>query len=97
MKASIYQTIILILLVNVSSRMNAQNSLLSNEHIHFTLNEKQHSKSTRKLPQAITTNNYDLKYHRFNWFIDPAQRYISGSLKAKVIRLTIQEILSPFP
>ena len=85
MKASIYQTIILILLVNVSSRMNAQNSLLSNEHIHFTLNEKQHSKSTRKLPQAITTNNYDLKYHRFNWFIDPAQRYISGSVTSYFI------------
>lgn len=34
----------------------------------------------RKNHQSVVQNNYDLKYHRFLWFIDPAVRYISGSV-----------------
>jgi len=80
MKTVIYHTIILILLVNITIRVHAQDNFLSNELINLSLNGKQHSNSALRLPQAITTNNYDLKYHRFNWLIDPAQRYISGSV-----------------
>lgn len=29
---------------------------------------------------AVTGNNYDLKYHRFCWKVDPAFQYISGSV-----------------
>ena len=80
MKTFIYHTIILILLVNITMSLHAQETLLSKGHINFSLSKKQLSNSSRKIPQAITTNNYDLKYHRFIWFIDPAQRYISGSV-----------------
>ncbi|HEY6914549.1 MAG TPA: M1 family aminopeptidase, partial [Paludibacter sp.] len=33
-----------------------------------------------RLHSSITLNNYDLKYHRFFWVINPAQRFISGSV-----------------
>jgi len=80
MKTLIYHTGILILLVIITMRLHAQDSSLSNEHLNFSLNEKQHSTGVHRIPQAITTNNYDLKYHRFYWFIDPAKFYISGSV-----------------
>ncbi len=34
-----------------------------------------------ELPLALSIpDNYDLKYHRFNWRVDPAVRYIQGSV-----------------
>jgi len=30
--------------------------------------------------EQLIVNNYDLKYHRFFWFADPAQTFISGSV-----------------
>ena len=80
MKTVIYHIIILLLLATGNIGLQAQETLLTNKPVNFSFTEKQHSKSDHKLPQAITTNNYDLKYHRFNWVIDPAQRYISGSV-----------------
>ena len=87
MKTAICHIITLIFLVNITMRMHAQESLLPNEPINFSLNQKQHSNSVRKLSQGITTNNYDLKYHRFNWIIDPAQRYISGSVTSYFVAI----------
>ena len=52
----------------------------AHDNFHFPSLEKQISKGLHKTPQTIITNNYDLKYHRFFWFIDPSQRYISGSV-----------------
>ncbi len=36
-------------------------------------------KSKIVTPSAFT-ENYDLKYYRYEWFIDPAERYISGTV-----------------
>lgn len=38
--------------------------------------------ASAKLLQSVSPiiNNYDIKYHRFNWQIDPAVEYISGSV-----------------
>jgi len=79
MKTSSYYLILIILLFN-SCVLYAQECRLLPEGIFYSESEKQLTKSPQKLPQPITTNNYDLKYHRFNWIIDPAQRYISGSV-----------------
>jgi len=80
MKTVIYHIIILLLLVNSNIGLQAQESLLKNKPVNYSLIENQHSNSEHKIPQAITTNNYDLKYHRFNWVIDPALRFITGSV-----------------
>ena len=58
----------------------AQVNRQEHDNFQFTSHEKQISKDLHKTPQTIITNNYDLKYHRFFWFIDPSQRYISGSV-----------------
>lgn len=80
MKTVIYHIIIILLFANSNIRLQAQETLLKNKPVNSSLTEKQLSKSDNKLPQSISTNNYDLKYHRFNWVIDPAQRYIAGSV-----------------
>jgi len=63
------------------------NPLLAQEKVakpdHF-------SEKTQKLRQSIALNNYDLKYHRFFWFIDPAQRFISGSVTSYFIATSEQ-------
>jgi aminopeptidase N len=46
----------------------------------FPISKDHFMKRTQRLHQSVIENNYDLKYHRFYWFIDPAQRYISGSV-----------------
>ena len=66
---------VLILMLNSLIVLRAQDNRLP-----ANLREKQISVKPQRLPQPITNNNYDLKYHRFYWIIDPAQRYISGSV-----------------
>ena len=42
-----------------------------------------------ELPLAPSIpDNYDLKYHRFNWRVDPAVRYIQGSVASYFIPKT---------
>jgi hypothetical protein len=78
MRTFLFQILAIIVLSN-SIEINAQNKLIS--HDAFTnQNEKQLLKSKDRAFQATITNNYNLNYHRFFWFIDPAQRYISGSV-----------------
>ena len=33
-----------------------------------------------KSREVLIVNNYDLKYHRFYWFVDPAQSFIRGAV-----------------
>lgn len=35
-----------------------------------------------------TTNNYDLKYHRLQWFLDPNENYIDGSVTSYFVPTT---------
>lgn len=58
----------------------AQNDKLTYENDYSSKREKLNPEFPDKQLQTLTTDNYDLKYHRFNLVIDPAQRYISGSV-----------------
>ncbi len=42
--------------------------------------EKQAYQQLTKPHETQLVNNYDLKYHRFYWFADPAQAYIRGAV-----------------
>ena len=80
MRALSFHIIFIIILLNSSIIAPAQEKRPIQDKVHLQNREKQLFKGLHKTPQAIITNNYDLKYHRFFWFIDPAQRYISGSV-----------------
>jgi aminopeptidase N len=73
-----YVILIIVLFCQSTFFINAQEKRDLPEH--FSLIEKQENRNPQRLQQSITQNNYDLKYHRFFWFIDPAKRYISGSV-----------------
>ncbi len=48
------------------------------------------NKAHSYIGQGITStvpDNYDLKYHRFNWRVDPAIKYISGSVASYFVPL----------
>ncbi len=57
---------------------NAQNTKLFFDNNLRVPKEK--NQLVKEASQSILKNNYDLKYHRFLWYIDPAERYISGSV-----------------
>ena len=80
MRVISYSIRIIFLLFICSMSLQAQKDRLLPHDSNFSSNEKLVSITRQSQLQAITTNNYDLKYHRFNWTIDPAQRYISGSV-----------------
>ncbi len=50
--------------------------------------EKQYNKDKMNYRANPLTDNYDLKYHRFEWLIDPAQYYIQGSVTSYFVPLT---------
>ena len=55
--------------------------LTAQEHIckhHFIAEHRMHLRSQSE--SIVAFNDYDLKYHRFNWFINPDVYYISGSV-----------------
>ena len=47
--------------------------------------EKNISKSRAFYPNSANTGNYDLKYYRFNIYVDPVEAYIRGSVTPKFI------------
>ena len=87
----------LIFIINFSTVIYAI-PLRSNDSISFQIKTFSQSQKSKNENTAILTNNYDLKYHRFFWYIDPAQRFISGSVTsyfvAKDIMYSIQFALS---
>src|SRR5437868_1839709 len=38
---------------------------------------------------SLVPDNYDLKYHRFRWTVDPAVNYIKGSVTSYFVPLTV--------
>ena len=47
---------------------------------HLARYEKQAAKNKANPQTKSFTANYDLKYHRFEWNINPHQRFISGTV-----------------
>ncbi len=80
MKKFIFFTCVALVFFGYNTILIAQdNRFVPNNPFH-SMPEKQSSNTPQKLHQAIVPTNYDLKYHRFFWVIDPAQRFISGSV-----------------
>ena len=80
MKALSFHIIFMIMILSDSIMVLAQTNGAIQDNLRFPSNEKQLSKRLHKISQATIANNYDLKYHRFFWFIDPSLHYISGSV-----------------
>ncbi|NDP20314.1 MAG: T9SS type A sorting domain-containing protein [Paludibacter sp.] len=80
MKTATYYLIFIALSVYNCNFLFAQENRVLKNDLNFSMTDKPFFKNQQRIPQPITTNNYDLKYHRFNWVIDPAQRFISGSV-----------------
>ncbi len=72
--------IILVFVAVYSQKSMAQTS--SDRENLKTISEYEQSKAISLIEQhaPLIVNNYNLKYHRFNWVIDPAIRAISGSV-----------------
>jgi len=51
----------------------------------ISASEKHAHQQLLKSHQQLILNNYDLKYHRFYWFTDPAQSYIRGAVTSYFI------------
>jgi aminopeptidase N len=66
---------ILIFLYHLNCSLAQQNEL--NE---IVLNEKAYYSRALKQSAAVLPNNYDLKYCRMNWLINPSIKFISGNI-----------------
>lgn len=77
--ASHIKIIIFIVFINCGL-LYAQEKRLYLDKLSFLKSEIKGPTIPLRTSQSISTNNYDLKYHRFFWNIDPADRYISGSV-----------------
>ncbi len=72
--------LILFWLLTAGYGLFAQQKPLSNDLEMIAENEKAAYLKLMAPHQQLIVNNYDLKYHRFFWYADPAQSYISGSV-----------------
>lgn len=79
MRILTYPMLVLFLLMNCVISFSQQKITLPS-HLGFSVGEKQISIDKSNLVQPPILDNFDLKYHRFNWIINPAVRYISGSV-----------------
>ncbi len=77
MKTFLFNILVIVLFFGSILLLHAQDKILPNR---FTMIDKQNPVQPQRTHKALILNNYDLKYHRFFWYIDPAQRYISGSV-----------------
>lgn len=87
MKTTLFYILIIALFIAGSS-IHAQEKVPKPDHL--SINEDLFSEKPQRLHQSIVVNNYDLKYHRFFWVIDPAKRYISGSVTSYFIATSEQ-------
>jgi len=51
-----------------------------NETQKIAFQEKEYFSKSLKQPRAVLPNNYDLKYCRMNWTVDPAVKFIAGNI-----------------
>ncbi len=77
MKTFLFNLLVIVFFGNIYY-LPAQNKVLLPDH--FSMIDKQYHAHLQRTHQSIIQNNFDLKYHRFFWVINPALRYISGSV-----------------
>ena len=87
--------IFLFLIFIFPSILSAQIAPQKDFYEKAALLDKQYANAFQKLPLVFNGDNYDLKYHRFHWFIDPDTLFIRGEVtsyftttKASVNQLT---------
>ena len=82
-KHNIFLAFVLMVLACIGYNTNAQITYDRNTTDKIAYYEKnQFNTKSNKNAITYTGNNYDLKYHRFNLFIDPDTFYIKGSVKS---------------
>ena len=79
--------ILITLFVWPLSLMHAQNV---EEHIckepdHIILQESERAKRLLGFKSSEETENYDVKYHRLEWSVDPAVKYIEGTVTTYLV------------
>jgi aminopeptidase N len=80
MKTFLKQIFILSFLVVSFTTLFAQKEPTMSKLGMISGSEKQASQKLAKPHETLLVNNYDLKYHRFYWFADPAQTFIRGAV-----------------
>ena len=80
MKTSLRYILMLLLVLSNVSYLSAQKAaFMENLKLISDSDKAAHQKLMAPREQLIV-NNYDLKYHRFHWFVDPADSYIRGAV-----------------
>ena len=60
----------------------------SKDQYSIISSEKEYNKDIMSFKANPLTDNYDLKYHRFEWTVDPAQYYIQGTVTSYFVPVT---------
>ncbi|MDH3650662.1 MAG: M1 family aminopeptidase [Saprospiraceae bacterium] len=72
-------------ILSISGGTVAQEPLLCKDVRQLVELEKQQHKRVISFTASSFTQNYDLKYHRLEWEVDPAVHYISGKITSHFI------------
>jgi aminopeptidase N len=80
MRTLYFHIFLIVLLFLNNTFVFSQDHRFLQDNQNLLMREKRILNYPAKLPQVSSLNNYDLKYHRFNLIVDPAQCYISGSV-----------------
>jgi aminopeptidase N len=80
--------IILVFFMLISITAYSQENLFTTQAEEIATMEMKANSSLLQSSLSLVPDNYDLKYHRFNWTADPAVNYIKGSVTSYFIPLT---------
>jgi aminopeptidase N len=80
MKTHISHILTLLVFLGNLSNLFAQQEPSINNLTKISYSENQVQQKLLKPHETLLVNNYDLKYHRFYWFADPAQTHIRGAV-----------------
>ncbi len=76
------------LLLGFAGFITAQEELICKDVTHLVESERRHHRSLLTFRSNPLTQDYDLKYHRLEWEVDPAVRYISGEVTSYFVPKT---------
>jgi aminopeptidase N len=74
------QLLLALLLLGSALNLHAQDDTYCKDLEDLIQQEQHHYSGKLEFRSNPATHNYDLKYHRLEWDIDPRQRYISGTV-----------------
>lgn len=72
--------LLLFFFITASSLCGQSEELVCKDLYHIVEVEKRSKEAILNFRASEETSNYDLKYHRLEWRINPAQRYIEGTV-----------------